>query len=194
MKIREASQAYSAQLKALWNEKRALTKAIKEQEKSAETAANVDRVELSRELEIVDAKYQATKEVMEKISMTEMMIHNAEVAKQQGEAMADYAEDMMKIMEVYRRISAGEKVPPEDEKKLMEYDHELYMAAKNLASMKERSEKEHDSLWEDEEVPEETKLASEIAGDTEIDVPSPERVASDAAASVEAAAAPPPEA
>ena len=118
-----------------------------------------------------------------------MMIHNAEVARQQGQAMADYAADMVKILEVYRRIAAGEKVPPADERKLMEYDHELYMAAKTMASMKELSEKEHDSLWQDEHASEETKPASEIAADTEIDVPSPERVAADAAASLEPAAA-----
>ena len=55
-------------------------------------------------------------------------LFNAEVSKQQGEAMEEYSEDMIKIMEVARRIMKGAKVPASDEKKLMEYSMELYMA------------------------------------------------------------------
>lgn len=69
-------------------------------------------------------------------------LFNAEVSKQQGEAMEEYSEDMIKIMEVARRIMKGAKVPASDEKKLMEYSMELYMAAKNMAVLNENKKKE----------------------------------------------------
>ncbi len=54
-------------------------------------------------------------------------------------------------MEVARRIMKGAKVPASDEKKLMEYSMELYMAAKNMAVLNENKKKEeYDSLWDDE--------------------------------------------
>ena len=63
-------------------------------------------------------------------------------------AMEEYSEDMIKIMEVARRIMKGAKVPASDEKKLMEYSMELYMAAKNMAVLNENKKKEeYDSLW-----------------------------------------------
>ena len=46
----------------------------------------------------------------------------------------------------------GAIVPPQDEKKLMEYSMELYQAAKNIGSMvKQREKEEYDSLWKEEE-------------------------------------------
>ena len=64
----------------------------------------------------------------------------------------DYGEEMGKIMTVARRIMHGDQVPMQDEKKLMEFDKDLYIMAKNagmMAQLKER--KKYDSLWEDEE-------------------------------------------
>ena len=65
--------------------------------------------------------------------------------------MEEYSEDMIKIMEVARRIMKGAKVPASDGEKLMEYSMELYMAAKNMAVLNENKKKEeYDSLWDDE--------------------------------------------
>ena len=52
------------------------------------------------------------------------------MAKQQGEAAKDYGEEMGKIMTVARRLMHGDQVPMQDEKKLMEYDKDLYIMAK----------------------------------------------------------------
>ena len=41
-------------------------------------------------------------------------IQNAEVARQQGEAIAEAAEEILKILEVFRRIAKGDKVPATD--------------------------------------------------------------------------------
>ena len=77
------------------------------------------------------------------------------------------------MLEIYRRIASGGQVPPEDEQRLMEYSHELYMAAKTAAMLQEGGEK-YDSLLEDEEEKSGgEKTASEIAGEAEISVPAP---------------------
>lgn len=183
MKIRDAKQVYSAQLDALWNKKRTLSKLLKDQESGRAGIPAFDRLEISRELSAVSAQYEATQSVMEGITAKENLIHDTEVAKQQNEAMAKEAENLSKIMEVYRRIASGGKVPPVDEKKLMDYSHELYMAAKSAAMLAQRNDEEYDSLWEDEEEDAgEVKDAREIAGDADIPVPLPEAVAAEAAA------------
>ena len=76
---------------------------------------------------------------------------NSVVAKQQGEAAKDYGEEMGKIMTVARRLMHGDQVPMQDEKKLMEYDKDLYIMAKNAGMMARlEKRKKYDSLWEDD--------------------------------------------
>jgi len=184
MKIEEARKAYSAQLDILRNQKQTLTKLLKDSENNS-GAQNYDRVEISRELSVVDAQYEATKGVMEDIMARKTAIHNAEVAKQQGEVLAEAADEMAKMMEIYRRIASGGEVPQKDEQRLMEYSKELYMAAKAAAMVKQGEGEKYDSVFEDEEQTEgETKDASEIAGEAEIAVPAPEQVAEAAAAEI----------
>ncbi len=173
MKINEAKQAYSMQLNILNTRKRELKKTLKQQEESG-GSGNFDTVQITKELEQVNAQYKATHSVMESILLKENMIQNAESAKQQGEAASKQADEMSKCLVIYRRIASGGKVPAKDERKLMEYSSELYMAAKNMAFMAKRKGKEYDSLWKDEEESGEAESASEIAGDSEINVPSPE--------------------
>ena len=177
MKIRDAKQAYSTQLNVLRDKRQALTQLLKEQENSGLAISSVDRLELTRELSEVDAQYQATQGVMEGILAKENLIRDSEAARQQGEAAAKAAEELTKMMEVFRRISSGAKVPPRDEKKLMEYNYELYMAAKTAAMLAKQNDKEYDSLWEDEEASGEVQDVQEIAENSEISVPSPKTVA-----------------
>ncbi|MBQ3011503.1 MAG: hypothetical protein IJD81_09965 [Oscillospiraceae bacterium] len=185
MKIEEVRKAYSAQLDVLRNQKQALTKLLKDNENDP-GAQNFDRVEISRELAVVDAQYEATMGVMEDIMARKTAIHNAEVARQQSEVLSEAADDLAKIMEIYRRIASGGEVPQKDEQKLMEYSKELYMAAKTAAMMKQGEGEKYDSLFEDEEPADgRTKSANEIAGEAEIAVPAPEQVASAAAAEVQ---------
>ena len=81
-----------------------------------------------------------------------MRVWNAEVSRPQSDVMQEKSDDMAKIMEVARRIVKGAKVPASDEKKLMDYSMEVYLAAKNLAMLNERKKREkYKSLWEDED-------------------------------------------
>lgn len=184
MKIVDAKRAYSAQLDVLQTQRRALRKALEEQEKSGVSGQNFDRVELSGELRLLDAQYEAVHSGMESIIARENAIYNAETAKRQSEAVADAFGDFAKILEVYRRIASGGTVPAADERKLMEYSSELYMAAKNMALLKDREGEDYDSLWEDEEAPGEEASASEIAENTEIAVSAPADAAADTADTV----------
>lgn len=174
MKIRDAKQAYTAQLDTLRDKKRTLTKLLGDQERSG----SFDRVELSRELDEVNEQYKSVQGVMEGILSTEAAVRDGEAARQQAEAAARQAEELGKIMEVYRRIASGATVPAEDEKKLMDYSHELYMAAKT-AAMLAQSDEDYDSLWEDEEDPGPRPDPGELAGDTEIAIPPPEAPAAE---------------
>lgn len=185
MKIKDAKQAYSAQLTALWDKRRTLSKLLKDQENGGAGLQAFDRVELSRELSETDAQYKAAKGVMEKITAIEAAIHNGETAKQQGSAMSKAMDEMAKMMEVYRRIASGGKVPPEDEQRLMEYSHELYMAAKSAALLAQLEGEEYDSLWQDEEDSGGgQKTPGEIAEETDISVPPPDAAAAEASAGV----------
>lgn len=170
MKIQDAKKAYAAQMDTLWTRKRDLSQALKNCQQGG--APNVDRVEISHELSAVDAQYNEAQGVMESIIERETAIHNAEVAKQQGNALSKAAEEMGKMLEIYHRIASGGQVPPEDEQRLMEYNHELYMAAKTAAMLQEGDGEKYDSLFEDEEEKNgEEKTASEIAGEAEAGTP-----------------------
>lgn len=77
---------------------------------------------------------------------------NSYVAKQQSEAGQDMAENMAKALTTARRIANGDIVPMTDEKKLLEYDEELYRMAKMSAMLHQMEEhRKHKSLYEDEE-------------------------------------------
>ena len=61
-------------------------------------------------------------------------------------------EDMAKLMEIARRIARGDKVPAKDERKLMEFNSELYQAAKAAAMLHaNKKHKEHKSMFDEEE-------------------------------------------
>ncbi len=182
MKISDAKQVYSAYLNTIQAQRQTLRKTLQEQEKDGAVDQNFDRVELSKELSRLDAQYEAVQGGMEQIMAQESMIHDAAAARQQGEAMSKAYGEMAKMLEVYRRIASGGKVPATDERKLMEYSSELYMAAKNMVLMVAREDREYDSLWKDEKADGENgPSAGEIAANTEIAAAPPEQLAALAA-------------
>lgn len=79
---------------------------------------------------------------------SKMLEEQRESAKNAAKATAD----MAKILEIARRIASGAKVPKTDEQKLMEYNFELYLSAKEAAMLnQEKEKKEYDRLFKDEE-------------------------------------------
>lgn len=183
MKISEAKQTYSVQLKEYFNkqkelneQKQALDRKIRTTENGAMVFQNEVAI-LELQYNAVNDKRQEYQDYMDKLSEQWANVANMVSSEQQGDAMADAAEEQGKILEVARRIMHGDKVPPYDEHKLMEYDWKLYSMAKNAAAMLEMREKqkEHKSLWEDEE--EKTyEDPMEVADNTEAFAEGPEVV------------------
>lgn len=85
----------------------------------------------------------------EAVCIKNALIHNANVAKQQGDAMQDAIDKEVKAMEIARRIARGGHVPLQDEQLLMEYSSEMYQMAKQAAMMAKEHEK-YDSLIDKE--------------------------------------------
>ena len=197
MKIGEARQIYSNQLHQYQKQKLALAAQKKDVEKKMNRVPNGQELyadeaaTLELSYQAVSEKYDEYHNFMEKLMEAHTALFNAEATKQQGEAMAEYAEDIVKLMEVARRISNGDIVPASDEKKLMEYDMELYMAAKNMAILSEREKEEHDSLWKDKEEGEPNPDPNDVAnnGEVNFDAPSIEAPQEVIAAAVEGSAA-----
>ena len=173
MKIAEARQLYSTQIKAyheqhtaLFKQKKELEEKMKNEENGSIIYAN-EAATLELSIKAVEEQKSQYQEYMDKLMQQWNAVANMEVAKQQGEAMEEGMVDMGKIMEVARRIMKGGIVPPTDEKKLMEYSMELYQAAKNIGALVRKEREEYDSLWEDDEEKAVAEDSAEIADNTE---------------------------
>ena len=103
-------------------------------------------------LDKLDEKQSEYQEYLSKLADQYCAYWNATVAEQQADAAKEYGVEMGKLLEVARRIMKGAIVPAADEKKLMEFDNDLYQTAKSIGAMVRRQKKEkYDSLWGDEE-------------------------------------------
>ena len=158
MKIGEAKVVYRNQISAYQEQKNILAKqkqALEEKMKYSPEAKELfaeEAATLELTMNALDEKQSEYQDYLSKLNQQWMGQVNALTAKQQGEAMEEYNQDLMKVMEVARRLMKGAVVPPMDEKKLMEYSMELYQAAKNIGALAKQKEKEeYDSLWDEEE-------------------------------------------
>lgn len=158
MKISEARQLYSTQIKSYHEQQLILAKQKQELESKMKLVHNGkelyanEAATLELTIEAVNEKQNEYKDYMEKLIEQWSATANMVSAEQQGEAMEEIYADMGKIMEVARRIMKGGIVPAQDEKKLMEFSMEMYQAAKSMGAMARQKEKEeYDSLWGDEE-------------------------------------------
>ena len=155
MTVGEARQAYSMQLKSyniqkckLAQQKSVLEEKIKTTENGSVVFAN-EAAALELTYKQWDAKF------------------NEIAAQQSAEAEKEGFKDLAKIMEVARRLMHGDIVPQSDEKKLMEYNSDLYQMAKNvqmMAKLSEKDRKKYKSLWEDEEKKEQVDAMEEAEG------------------------------
>lgn len=178
MKISEARQLYNGQIRAYREQQTALAKQKQELEKKmasvedGKTLYAKEAATLELTIEAVQEKQTEYRNYMDKLLEQWSATANMVSAKQQGEAMEEYVEDLAKIMEVARRIMKGGIVPPSDEKKLMDYSMEMYQAAKNMGALAKERE-EYDSLWEEDEEEREVEDPMETADNTEAFAPGP---------------------
>lgn len=166
MKIGEASRKYSAQINKLRNQKNELTAQKKAYEKGELNMTEKQAALLERSLDRIKFKYEKASEFMEGFGTYKTLLQNVESSKQQSDFMAEKAEEDAKCIEIMRRISHGDKVPPYDELKLLNYNAEMYQMAKNLALLAENEKREeHDSLWDEED----EKPTNEMSADEIVD-------------------------
>ena len=155
MKIEEARRLYNLQIKEYREQRAALIKqkTVLEKKMASVLDGNLiyanEAAVLELTLKTVEEKKNEYSDYMEKLVQQWTAVADRESAKQQGEAMEKYVEDMGKLMEVARRLMKGGIVPASDEKKLMEYSMELYQMAKNMGALAKQRE-EYDSLWKEE--------------------------------------------
>ncbi len=195
MKIKEARQAYTAQLEVLRNRQRKLLKAREENDAQFKYSSQEEvwnggsgvvlelseeyrkrSQELQEQIDKVKEQIEEHIKLRDQVIQLETGIANAESAKQQGEAMKEYGEEVAKCLEIARRIANGDKVPASDEKKLMDFNMEIYQTAKHMAAMNmDKKHKEYESLWEEEEDGKEEQTDPlETAGETEVTVEIPD--------------------
>lgn len=158
MKIGEAQQLYREQVQAYQAQKAALSKQLQkirskmELSDSEQEQYGSEAAVLELSIDALNEKQTQYQEYLSELTEQYCAYWNAAVAEQQSDATEEYAAEMGKLLEVARRIMKGAIVPASDEKKLMEFDYELYIAAKNIGAMARREKKEeYDSLWKDEE-------------------------------------------
>lgn len=158
MKIPEAQSIYRVNRQKLIDQTRAL---VRQRDAMTEKYERTGSVEFSEKAAILQLSIDETKEKFEQNQkvLDELMdqyaaVWNAEVARQQADAETGYAATMSKIMAVARRMASGDQVPYSDEKKLLEYDPDLYKIVKNaqmIQRMQKKEYKKYDSLWDEEE-------------------------------------------
>lgn len=158
MKISEAKQLYSTQIRAYQEQQTILSKQKKELEEKMNSVSDgkslfvEEAATLELTLNAVLEKKKEYQDYMNDLNQQWSAISTMAFSKQQQESTKDYVEDLGKIMEVARRLMKGDIVPPNDEKKLMEYSMEMYQAAKNMGALaKQKEREEHESLWDEEE-------------------------------------------
>ncbi len=192
MKIGEAQKAYRQQLSLLRGQRSDYVKQRDENRKRMEKAQEKSEMlgvtfelseeylarekELQGQIDALSGQIKKNEKVLSDLTEQEMGIFNSVVAEQQADAMAEYGEEMAKCLEIARRISRGDKVPAQDEKKLMDFNMDIYKMAKNMAAINMNKEHEEwDSLWGEEEE-KEYEDPKEAAENAETNVGMPEGV------------------
>lgn len=103
--------------------------------------------EVSKEDQLVLTEKSQKQLIKDRVEFGSAMLEEKERinAERNQEAEKKMSEDQAKMIAVFRSMSEGKTVSDTDEKKLMEYDPKLYMAAKMAQMMAQRAEEEKES-------------------------------------------------
>ena len=157
MKLGEALPQYQAYRNELQDRQNSIYAKYKEAREKSEHSGSVEWSQKAAELKL---SYDESKEHFEKYDgvlsrLKDQWVNaaNAENNKALADPETGLGATIAKIMTTVARMCAGDKVPYTDEKKVMEYDNEMYARAKQaqmaMAAMKKK-QKEYDSLWDEE--------------------------------------------
>lgn len=178
MKLKEAIPVYRGYRKILVDQTRSLVKqrdaAQKKFEATGDTAWKEEAASLQLSVNASNEEFENNQKVLDGLLEQYAMAWNNEVDRALSDPETGMAATIGKIMTTVARMCAGDKVPYADEKKVMEYNKEMYASAKQaqmmMAAMKKK-QKEYDSLWDEEGGeydPKEAADNTEAAGISEI--------------------------
>ena len=151
MKLKDAMPIYQRYRQQLVDQTRSLVKqrdaAKAKFEATNDQTWSDEAATLQLSIEKTQEEFNKNQEVLDGLTEQWCLAANAENAKALADPETGMAATMAKIMTTVARMCAGDKVPYADEKKLMEYDSDLYGKAKQaqmmMAAMKEK-QKEYD--------------------------------------------------
>lgn len=119
--------------------------------------------ELSPAEEKLQDKLSAMKSMKQMLdSLKQQNAQMAEQSEKQAEAMKESLEKMKRCAKIAKNIQKGHKVPPKDEKYLLENDPKLYMMAMALRMLEDPDNKKVKSELKDEEEQQENEAASGV--------------------------------
>ncbi len=157
MKLKDAMPIYREYRQRLVNQTRDLVKqrdtAKSKFEATGDAAWSNEAATLELSIEATKKEFEENQKILDGLTEQWCAAANAENARALADPETGMAATLSKIMTTVARMCAGDKVPYSDEKKVMEYDSDLYGKAKQaqimMAAMKEK-QKEYESLWKKE--------------------------------------------
>lgn len=157
MKLGEVIPKYQSYRNELQDKKKNIYKELKQAREKSEKTGDEEWKAKAAELELsykdAESEFNKYEEVLDGLKQQWWMASDAENQKALADPETGLAATVGKIMTTIARMCAGDKVPYTDEKKVMEYNDEMYARAKQaqmtMAAMKKK-QKEYDSLWDKE--------------------------------------------
>ncbi len=186
MRLGEAIPKYQAYRNQLQEQKKNIYQNMKDAQEKAERSGEEEWSKKAAELELsykaAEEEFNKYESVLDRLKEQWVNIANAENDRALADPETGMAATVGKIMTTVARMCAGDKVPILDEKKLMEYDSNMYTKAKEaqaaMAAIKEK-QKEYDSLWDGDEGenydPEGVANSAKAEGDLP-EIPEPEEI------------------
>lgn len=157
MKLAEALSIYREYRSVLVQQKRELSSELENAKAKEIVTGNEywseEAATLQLSLDETVRKFEENQEVLDRLTEQHCNAMNMESNRALADPENGLAAQMGKIMTTVARMCSGDIVPASDEKKVMEYDKDLYMRAKQaqiaMAKLKEKR-KEYESLWDDD--------------------------------------------
>ena len=186
MRLGEAIPKYQAYRNQLQEQKKNIYQNMKDAQEKAERSGEEEWSKKAAELELsykaAEEEFNKYESVLDRLKEQWVNIANAENDRALADPETGMAATVGKIMTTVARMCAGDKVPILDEKKLMEYDSNMYAKAKEaqaaMAAINEK-QKEYDSLWDGDEGenydPEGVANRAQAEGDLP-EIPEPEEI------------------
>lgn len=143
----------------LWGERAlpAAAKPAQKGERKASARPSADRLELSRQwveaMEEQRARTQAALLAGGKKAEEDSggLLGYMETEEDKLDAMSEQLDTQMKCLKIAMNMMKGKKVPPEDERYLMEHDPDGYKLAMAMKSMTKEDKKQCESVLDDED-------------------------------------------